>query len=145
MSSVRKLITRTSVLLFRYSRISRCPLWVSSGPSLSYQPDVRYRGHSGRQKRFKHEILTAAFGQERTLKDLYSMTTVLRKAKIALSTPHEAPPLVCCSTLRPTLADSPAEAASWRSSLVQPCRTSYSVFYRNDHQSLALATFSSVV
>ena len=33
------------------------PLWVVSGPSEAYQPNDRYRGLSGRQKRWDYEIL----------------------------------------------------------------------------------------
>ncbi len=56
----------TGALLFVMQLQKRkCPLWVASGCSLSYQPNDRYRGLSGRQKRWKCLILTSAFGVSR--------------------------------------------------------------------------------
>jgi len=43
-----------------------CRLWVASGRSRSYQPNGRFRGQSGRQKRWKYEKLTSANGHKRT-------------------------------------------------------------------------------
>jgi len=46
--------------------MAACPLWVGSGPSELYHPNGRFRGQSGRQKRWKYQILTAANGQKQT-------------------------------------------------------------------------------
>ncbi len=50
----------------KYPKIANLerPLWVVSGPSQLYHPNVRFRGQSGRSFRLENDILTGSFRPE---------------------------------------------------------------------------------